>query len=252
MHGGIYYMALLIAICDDEMKIGAELESAILNILGKLNIKCEIDVYFSGEELCAEIENGTHYNLIFLDIEFAKNAINGVEVGRLIRETYRNDLTSIVYISWEMKYSMQLFEIRPLNFLVKPLNHEKIKRVLKTYLDIAEPWQRDFTYKIGHNIHTVKVKDIIYLQSDNRKLILHLADERKEEFYGTLKEVYLEQLQKFDFLHIHASYVVNYDYIATAKYSEMILTSGEVLPVSKPKRAGIREAYCAVMERRKV
>jgi len=34
------------------------------------------------------MENGAIYNLIFMDIEFAKNAINGVEVGRLIRGAY--------------------------------------------------------------------------------------------------------------------------------------------------------------------
>ena len=110
-------MALFVAICDDEKRVGTELESALFKILGNLNIKCEVDVYLTGEELCAKLEDGAQYDLIFLDIEFAKNAINGVEAGRLIRDIYRNDLTSIVYISWEMKYSMQLFDIRPLNFL---------------------------------------------------------------------------------------------------------------------------------------
>jgi DNA-binding LytR/AlgR family response regulator len=80
-----------------------------------------------------------------------------------------------------------------------------------------------------------------------------LVDGRKEEFYGTLKEVYEEQLQDFDFLFIHASYVVNYEYIAMVKYSEVILTSGKApLPISKPKRAEIREVYCAMLERRRV
>ena len=110
-------MTVFVAICDDEKRLCAELENALVNMLGKQNIKCEIDVYFTGEELCTKMEDGAHYDLIFLNIEFAKNATKGVEVGRLIREAYRNDLISIVYISWEMKYSMQLFDIRPLNFL---------------------------------------------------------------------------------------------------------------------------------------
>jgi len=246
-------MALFVAICDDERKIGAELESALFDIFGKLNIKCEIDVYFAGEELCAKMESGVHYNLIFLDIEFATNAINGVEVGRRIREAHRNDIVSIVYISWEMKYSMQLFDIRPLNFLIKPLDYVKVENIIKTYLSIAGLWSRNFTYKIGHNICTVPIKDIIYLHSENRKVILHLADGRKEEFYGTLKEVYQEQLQKFDFLLIHTSYVVNYNYIAVAKYNEIILTIDKTsLPISKPRRAETREAYCAIMEKRRV
>ncbi len=116
-------MTLLVAICDDERRVSAELESILMKILGKLNIKYVIDVYFSGEELCREMENGAHYNLIFLDIEFSKDSINGLEVGSVIREVHQNNMVSIVYISWEIKHSMKLFDIRPLNFLIKQLKY---------------------------------------------------------------------------------------------------------------------------------
>jgi DNA-binding LytR/AlgR family response regulator len=246
-------MTLFVAICDDEIKICAELESAIIDIFGKMNIKFEIDVYFTGEELCSKMEAGAHYNLIFLDIEFAKNSINGVEVGKLIRDVHNNNMVAIVYISWKMKYSMQLFDIRPLNFLLKPLEYTKVEDVIRTYLKLTELWSGDFTYKIGRNIHKVQIKDIAYLQSDKRKLILHFADGRKAEFYGTLKEIYQEQLRKFDFLFIHASYIINYDYISVAKYNEVVLVDGKTsLPISKPKRSEIREAYCAIIESRRV
>ncbi len=246
-------MALFIAICDDQKIINVELESMLMQILGKLNIKYEIDVYYTGEELCAKMERGAHYDLIFLDIEFDENAINGVDVGALIREAHNNHLVSIVYISWEMKYSMKLFDIRPLNFLVKPLSCQKVEQVVNTHLKIAGFWSSDFTYKIGHDTFKVRIKDIIYLESFKRKLILHLADGKKEEFYGTLKEEYQEQLQRFDFLFIHASYVVNYDYIATVKYDELILKSGETppLPISRHKRKEVREAYCKITEKRR-
>jgi len=245
-------MALLVAICDDEKGIGAELENALVGMLERINIPCEIDVYFTGEALCAKIETGVHYDLIFLDIEFAKNAINGVEVGRLIRETHKNNITSIVYISWKMKYSMQLFDVRPLHFLIKPLDYKKVEQVVETYLSISGQWAQSFSYKIGHNIYKVPVKDIVYLQSDKRKLTMHLADGRKEEFYGTLNETYQAQLIGLDFLFIHTSYVVNYDYIKAVKYKEVILTTGETpLPISRPKRAEVREVYCAIMESRR-
>ena len=246
------FMTVFVAICDDEKRIGAELERAVIEILGKMNVKYEIDVYFTGEELCSKMEAGAHYNLIFLDIEFAEDAINGVEVGRLIREAHSNDLVSIVYISWEMKYSMQLFGIRPLDFLIKPLDYEKIEQVVRTYLRLAGLWSGDFTYKIGHDTYKAKIKDIVYLQSVKRKLILYLADGRKEEFYGTLKEVYQEQLQRFDFLFVHASYVVNYDYIAAVKYDELILIDGITsLPISRHKRKEVTEDYCTITERRR-
>ena len=244
-------MAVFIAICDDEQNVSAELECALIDILGKQNIKYEIDVYHTGEALCTQMESGAHYDLIFLDIEFAPDAMNGVGVGRRIREAYRKDLTSIVYMSWESKYSLQLFDIRPLNFLIKPLDYAKVEQTITTYLRLAGLWAEEFSYKIGHSTHKVQVKDIVYLQSDKRKLTLHLADGRTQEFYGTLKEVYGEQLQRFDFILIHNSCAVNYDYIAVAKYDEMLLMDGKTsLPISQPKRKEVKEAYYEIMERR--
>lgn len=244
-------MVLLVAICDDEKRIRAELESTLTEILDRQNLAYEIEYFVSGEALCAKIESGTHYNIIFLDIEFAQNAINGVEVGRHIRETYHNELTAIVYISWEMKYSMQLFETRPLHFLIKPLQYAKVEQTLLTYLKIAGLWAGEFVYKIGRDTHKVLVQDIVYLQSDKRKVVLHLAGGRTQEFYGTLKEVYQQQLQRFDFIWIHGSCIVNYDYVGVAKYDEMLLIDGITsLPISQPKRKEVREIYYGIIERR--
>jgi len=246
-------MTLFVAICDDDKRVSAELEIFLTDIFDKLNIKYEIDVYFTGESLCEKMGNGTHYNLIFLDIEFAKNAINGIQVGRTIREAHRNHMAAIVYISWQMAYSMQLFAIRPFDFLIKPLDYKKIEPVVKAYVNIAGVWSGDFTYKSGHDNYKLQIKDIVYLQSVGRKIVLHLTDGRKEEFYGSLKEVYQDQLQGFDFIFIHSSYVVNYDHIAVVKYDKVILTSDATpLPISQPKRKEVREAYYEITERRRL
>jgi DNA-binding LytR/AlgR family response regulator len=242
-----------VAICDDEIKIGAELERALINIFNILNIKYEIDVFYAGEQLCKEIENGTHYDLLFLDIEFAQEKINGVEVGRIIRDVYHNHLASIVYISWEKKYALQLFEIQPLNFLIKPLKDEKIEEVVRKYVKITGLWSGAFTYKIGHDSFKVQIKDIIYLESYDRKLILHLVGGREEEFYGSLKNEYEEQLKKFDFLFIHNAYAVNYDYVTALKFNQVSLVDSDVsLPISKHRRNEVRENYYEIMNRRMV
>ena len=242
-----------VAICDDDVDLGAELERALIDVFAKLNVKHEIDVLFTGEELCGQMESGAHYDLIFLDIEFAKDKINGVEAGRLIRDTYHNNTVSIVYIAWEKKYSMQLFEIRPMNFLVKPLEYDKIENTVRTYLKISGLFSKEFAYKKGHDLFKVQIKDIAYLENSERKVIIHLADGRKEDFYGSLKELYNEQLKTCDFLFIHASYAVNYDYISAVKYNQLFLTgSDRPLPISPNRRNEVRENYLAIMKKRRV
>ena len=242
---------IMVAICDDEIAIGAELERALIEIFNQRKIECEIDVFFTGEDLCRKMESGAHYDLIFLDIEFAKDDVNGVEIGRLIRDEHQNFLTSIVYISWEKKYALDLFDILPLNFLLKPLEREKIEKVIEKYMKIVGLWVGEFTYKKGHDTFKVSIKDIIFLESRDRKLILYLAGGRKEEFYGSLKEVYKEQLQRFDFLFIHAAYVVNYDYVAVVKYNQLFLAGSEMpLPISPSKKNEVRNRYLEIMKKR--
>ncbi|MCL2437333.1 MAG: LytTR family DNA-binding domain-containing protein [Clostridiales bacterium] len=243
---------VIVAICDDETKIGVELEHALIDIFGKQNIKYEIDVFFTAAELYSKMEAGAHYDLIFLDICFGGTEMNGIEVGRLIREVRHNDTVSIVYMSWwGSQHAMELFDIRPLKLLEKPLGNEEIEQVISTYLRIAELGSKEFVYTKGRNIIKVRLKDILYLESNKKKLILYLVDGRTEEFYGALKTAYHEQLKRQDFLFIHVSYVVSYDVVCTMKYKELILTNGTILPISSHRRREVKEAYHAIAKRRR-
>jgi len=245
-------MKIFVVICDDENRVASGLESILIDIFNKLSLRYEIDVYYSGAKLYQAMEYEQHYDLIFLDIEFAKEEINGVEVGRLIRDVRRNNDSSIVYISWEMKYSMELFDTQPLNFIIKPLTYEKIEKVVMKYLDLAGLWTSHFTYKIGQDVYKVKIKDIMYLESIDRKLIIHLADGSQDEFYGSLKAIYNEQLQKYDFLYIHSGYVVNYDFVAHYAYEELRLDGiGFSFSISQGRRKDVRARYHAIMGKRR-
>jgi len=244
-------MALSVAICDEENSICSELKKTLETILDKFETEHKIDIYCTSDDLWDKIESGKHYDLVFLDIEFSGSKINGVEVGKRIRDTYESDMVSIVYISREVKHSLQLFEVRPLNFLTKPLSLEKVEEVVKTFLKLSKLWANDFVYKVRNDVFKVKVKDIVYLESTKRKLTLHLADGSKEAFYGKLKEVYNEQLYKFDFLFIHASYIANIDYVSALKCNNVDLNyEGISLPISQRRKKEVKESYYSIMEKR--
>jgi len=242
---------IMVAICDDEIEVGAELERTLIDIFDGLRLKYEIDVFFAGDELCREMEAGTHYDLIFLDIEFAKGKSNGVEVGQLIRNIYNNNIVSIVYISWEKRYSMKLFAIRPLDFLLKPLTYETIEQTVKTYLKLSGLSSEVLVYKKGHDVFKAQIKDIAYLENRERKIIIRFSNGKKEFFYGSLKGLYNEQLKNFDFLFIHASFLVNYDYVTAVKYDHLIVTGkAKPLPIAPKKRDEARKHYLEILKRR--
>jgi len=64
------------------------------------------------------------FDLIFLDIEL--KLMSGIEAGRIIRKEMDNQTILIVYISGKENYYKDLFEIRPMSFLQKPIEERKI------------------------------------------------------------------------------------------------------------------------------
>ena len=145
-------MEIKIAICDDEDYICVQLEEMLIELLKERGIASDIDVFTSGESLCMELER-QEYDFIFLDIELPKQ--NGIEVGRIIREKFLNELVQIAYISANEIYAMELFEIRPIHFLIKPLQKEVIAKLMDRYLLIKQYDMQVYCYKIRNRWHKV-------------------------------------------------------------------------------------------------
>lgn len=111
---------LRIAICDDEITICSHIENIIMEYSKYFVIK----VFYTGEQLVDYIEQGNKFDLIFLDIEL--NLLNGIQVGKKIRQDMNDYITKIVYISGKNCYDRELFDVQPLNFIPKPIIKKKL------------------------------------------------------------------------------------------------------------------------------
>jgi len=243
---------LKIAVCDDEKEIAARLCLDVAQTLDGLKLAHEIHVCHSAEELCRKLEDGGGYDLVFLDIRFAKNEIDGVQAGLRIREEHKNNRVSIVYVSWERDYAFDLIDINPLRFLIKPLTREEIEKTLKKYLKAKGFSSGRFSYKKGRDTVSAWIRDIVCFEAHNRKITITLADGTKDEFYGALREVYDTQLESGDFLFVHASYLVNYDYVTDVKYNRLLIQGGASLPISQNRRIDVRRRYATITQQRRL
>lgn len=236
-----------IAVCDDENNICSQIEKYILILCKKLCVQFEVEVYYTGEGLCKKLSAGTCYDLIFLDIELTN--MSGLEVGNHIRNVYDDEITQIVYISGKSEYALELFDINPLNFLVKPLSYAKIEKVIIKYLKINDLKSGIFSYKYGHDTFQIMIKDIIYLKSKGKKIIIK-SKNKEDEFYGSLQKIFDTQLKMYGFLFIHKSFVVNYSYISIFEYERVILSDHTVLSIGQTKRKEIRKIQNELEKRR--
>lgn len=225
-----------VAICDDDKFIGAEIERVILNYGKEQGSAIDVDVYYDGSTLIEEIKNGEYYDLIFLDIEMKTKS--GIEAGAEIRNVMRNESTHIVYISAHTSYALELFKIRPLDFLVKPFGEQEVIEDLKKSMELSAYEGHTFVWKKGWEPRKTLLRDILYFSSRNKQVEMHTKD-GVEVFYGSLEKVY-QSLADWRFFYCHQAYLINYNQVAEFKYDQLTLKNGEVIGISQGKRKHVR------------
>lgn len=235
-------MEIRIAICDDEelicKQVGDMIESILTQDYGKKNVLHTIDIFSDGQSLCEKLKEKT-YDLIFLDIELPDT--DGVTIGSYIRETLQDEKTQIAYISAKSQYAIKLFDFRPINFLVKPITSEAVKKVIDKYIAIETKGMDSFKMRRGKHIHMIHYEDILYFESKERKIFVHcVKPELDVAYYDNMDKVY-ESIKQSDFLYIHKSFLVNFRYVQEYSYEKVKMVDGTEIPISQSKRKEIRE-----------
>lgn len=218
-----------IAVCDDEEPICSHLETILLDYGKESNQQLEIEIFYSGEDLYKALRLNTRFDLIFLDIEL--KGLNGIKIGKIIRDELYDEITQIVYISSKQEYAMELFENRPLNFLLKDSSSSEIIRVLEKGINLINSQNNFFEFIYNRNFCKLSYKDIIYFESDNKKINL-VTNSEIYNFYGKISTI-ISNLHSMDFIQIHKSYVINYLYLTEVQTDAVIMSTGIKLPISQ-------------------
>lgn len=237
-----------IAVCDDNKEICLQIKSILLEMKKKDSLEICVEVFVSGEELNKKLEKGHNFDLIFLDIEFKSS--NGISIGKTIRDVIKNEIVQIVYISGNSTYAMELFDIRPLNFLIKPLDKKKIIEMCKKAISLGKIKKYDvnfFEFNINQCKYKINIDDIIYFESKGRKIKIFMRNDFKE-FYGKLKEIN-SKLKDKGFYLIHNAYIVNFLHVKKQQYESLELSNGHELPISRKNRKKMRDVLIKHMNK---
>lgn len=229
-----------IAVCEDDNIVSAYMEE----YLASLNISdIQYEIFASGEDLIRYLEyEKAFFQIYFMDIEMPGR--NGIEISEYIRAHDKN--ARIIFVTDHSDYVYQVFEILPFRFLRKPIEREQLNKVLKEAIAQIDAEKKVFFFKIGKSQFQAAYEEILYFEGNLRKV--HLVSMAGEwDFYSKISKVY-KQLDTGIFLQIHASYIVNMDYIRCITETEVTLTNGAKLPISKKFRDSVRKHHMEYME----
>lgn len=229
-----------IGICDDEIKIAAQMENLILEICEREKIPVNIDVFYSGKTLEKEILRGTNYDLLYLDIHMQNG--DGITAAQNIRKIDTNVL--FIFVSGYDKYALELFRLDVFEFVKKPFQKKAFENLfLKANKKIGEK-RYYFTFRYRGTEFKVPCIDIIYIESSGRKILVHMKNGEVHSFNGKLSDVEEElSTGKVPFLRIHQSYLVNYHQIKSRNRTEVRMTDDTILAVSEDRQRSFKIKY---------
>lgn len=233
-----------IAICDDEKNI----RSYLTSLIREQNTDCEITEYASADEY---LSSGMEHDLLFLDIEL-KDSVSGMDgmgVARQIRGMEQIRQPVIIFVTGYEKYVYDAFDVDAFQYLVKPVNEQKFAEVFSRAQDkiLSEAEQKKKTLLIqyaGAN-KAIPLNTIYYMESQKHKIVLYTKD-GKLEYYAKIGE--LEEELQGQFCRIHKGYLVNLSCVDEYSRTEIILTNGDKLPLSKYKYEDFVKAYLRFMQ----
>lgn len=220
-----------IAICDDEPLIREQL----MNLLDQIAAAMP-DVYASGEALlCAKAP----YDLLFLDVEL--EGISGIEIAKRLRAQERETKRApavIVFVTAHASYVEDAFDVGAFHYLVKPVDAQRLARIVHRAekVIIAREKEEDKTIlvKAGSSMRRLRVCDITYVESSNKKVLVHTRTEVIET-YARMRE--MEALLGSGFFRCHRCFLVNLEQVTAYTADTATVTGGDTVLIAGSRHA---------------
>ena len=219
-----------ISICDSDLKICED----IFNLIRAELPEAKISVFKSKDEL---LESKTNFEIYFLDIK----GIDGLDVAKILRrrEFFLQKSPSIlIFITGYENFMSEAFDVHAFHYLLKPVDAKKFSQVLNQAISEVQNFQTQaekfLLIKVEGVTKKILLKDIFYVESDNKKVIFHTT-EKIFTTYGKMDS--LEIALGESFFRCHRFYLVNFEKISAYSSTTIQLVNGEKIFMAEKRYA---------------
>ncbi len=228
-----------IAVCDDELLECISISEKIRGCMEELKIPCRVEQFYSGKELLGALGR---FDLIFLDI--LMDGMDGMETARRCRGLAFEK--TLVFLSSSRRYVFDAYDVEAFHYLVKPVDTEKLKSVLKRAVERERHPSHDYIVVTSERQKRKLFLDQVrYFEIRGRQIDVH---EKKEVFTYYERIGGLEkQLGGKGFFRCHKSYLLNLKYVEVYNRQEAILDNGERIVIAKRRYDEFCQAILAYM-----
>ena len=228
---------MLIYVCDDNPGHQRNIGQLIERFFSDRKVACRIEYFLEGQEMLELSEQEkVCVDAAFIDIEIGEES--GIDVAKELLK--RHKCSYIIYVSSHKEYVFDVFETSPVDYLVKPLDEQRVLRTLERIYE-KERLLKKINLMVGRRGLEIDVDTILYIQSKGR--VLHIYTKNDEILTYEKMDGILQRLNEIKpgFIRIHKSYIVNYDHVKAFKGNEVKMDNGLFLNISRPYREAVKK-----------
>ena len=196
-----------IAFCDDDQTVLDQLSALLEKYRAQRCVQIQCTAFHSPLDLLAEIEKGTRYDILFLDVIMP--AENGITVAKEIRQY--DTAVEIIFLTSSTEFAVESYMVGAYFYQLKPIWEESFFRLMDAVL--------------------------------GRKLLFHLENGAVLESAGSLDDLAGQLMQYSNFFRPHRSFLVNMEYIQNISSRSIKMVNDAEIPIPHGKCSEIKNTY---------
>ncbi len=221
-------------------------------------------VHMSPDCIDAEdyLENN-RVDILFLDIQMPE--VTGLDLAAAIVSKGEEQIPFIVFVTAYDEYAVRAFELNAIDYLLKPVNPERLDTTLCKFRKLAAVSDRIYRSRLEKSIsditekrccgavtvysdgrfYPIPFKDIVFVSAGEKYSILHTSG-KKYEYRKLISEVET-MLPAENFFRSHRSYIINLSYIETIdldihnRFTVLLKGCEKTVPVSRSRTREFRD-----------
>lgn len=192
--------------------------------------KEKFDIAFFGDALAFLDSYRRIYDMVFMDIELP--FINGMEAAKRLREIDQQVI--LIFVTNMAQFAVKGYEVDALDYLVKPVHYGDFEMKLRRAVFRLKDAQEAVLVQRQNGMVRLRVQEISYIEVRGHTLFFH-TDTGEISGSGTLHELE-DKLKDKGFLRCNKCYLVNQRHIAAVQGYTLVMSQGEVLQISRPRK----------------
>ena len=181
------------------------------------------------------------YDIVFMDIELP--GINGMEAAHRLREIDQQVI--LIFVTNMAQFAVKGYEVDALDYIIKPAQYGplsiKLDRAAQRWRAAAE----SVMVALPTGTQRLLLWEIYYIEVQGHKLTYH-TEKGQLPGTGTLQDAE-QRLHGKGFLRCNKCYLFNQKHIQTVTGSDVVLSNGEKLQISRLRKKEFMEELARSM-----